>query len=225
MVEAYWSLTSAVADYYLGLHEADELDRLRQRLPTYSEALGEAQAVQRARVDTSLRAARAAQLRLGRMMGGGAQPLPADTPFCGPYATRYDAIFASGAPEEAKVLDELIPLRYGELQDAIEGVKRSEQWLDKVAADQGPGSTGLGMIRGLELLALNRRAFVQIVRDYNLQIHRYTQLALPGDIDTGRLVAMLIRTDSVVAQRGAETTTGGSRSAGLEFRPGASSRR
>ena len=216
MVQEYWALTATVADYYLGLHEAEELGRLRQRLPTYSQAIGEAQAAQRARVDTSYRAARAAQYRLARLMGTGTQPLPSDIPFCGPYATRFNEIFASRPPEEARLLNELIPLRLGEVQDAMSGVRRSEKWLDKVAADQGPSTMGDGMIRALELLALNRRAFVQLVRDYNLQIHRYTQLATSGEVAPEQLVAMLIRTDSTIASRG---------SSDLEFRPGGSSRR
>jgi hypothetical protein len=211
--EAYWALSSTVADYYLGLSEVQELQRLRQRVPTYSQTLSEAQANLAARVQASYRAARAAQLRLGRATGGDSRVLPTDIPFCGPYATRYAEIFAGGASEEARLLDELLPMRLAELMDAARAVERSEKWIEKVAADQSTGSDGTGMVRALELLALNRRAFVQIARDYNLQISRYAQLATPGNVDTGRLVAMLIRT------QGAGSFTAGQPS-GLEFRPG-----
>jgi hypothetical protein len=51
------------------------------------------------------------------------------------------------------------------------------------------------MLRALELLALRRRAFVQIGRDYNQRIVRYTELATPGDIGADRLIGMLIKRD------------------------------
>jgi hypothetical protein len=193
-VEAYWALTSAVADYYLGLSEINEILKLRQRLATYNTTLGESEAVLKTRVNTSLKAARAAQARLANLIGSGAMPLPSDVPFTGPYATRFETVFAGGAPEEARLIADLLPLRLVELQDAAESVLRAEAWVDQVAADQTAQSNGTGVLRALQLLALNRRAFVLIARDYNLQINRYSQLATPNQIDTGRLVAMLIRT-------------------------------
>ncbi|TWT99701.1 hypothetical protein Pla108_06440 [Botrimarina colliarenosi] len=199
-VDAYWSLTSAVADYYLGLAEVGEMDRLRQRLSTYSTTIGQAQTSLNTRINTSLKAARAAQFRLAQLMGGGVMPLPSDTPFTGPYATRFETVFPAGAPEEARLVAELLPLRLIELQDAAESVASSESWISRVASDQAAQSDGTGVMRALELLALNRRAFVQIARDYNLQINRYTQLAAPERVDTGRLVAMLIRTAPTGAQ-------------------------
>lgn len=222
LVDAYWALASAATDYYLGLAEADELGRLRQRVPTYSAALSEALTGLNTRVDTSLQAAQAAQLRLGRMMGGGARPLPIDVPFCGPYRTRFGEIFPGGGPEEARLLNELLPARLAELQAAAESVERSNNWLAKVAA-AGSGGDGAGMIRALELVALNRRAFVQIARDYNLQINRYTQLATPGGrVDTNRLVAMLIRTDAALTGASGGSLASGD---GLEFRSGAAASR
>ncbi len=221
LIEAYWALTSATADYYLGLHEADELGKLRQRVPTFSTALNEALSNLNGRVDTSLKAARAAQLHLGQLSSAGSRILPADTPFCGPYVTRYEEIFAGRGSEQARLLSELLPARLNELQEAAEAVERSEQSLAKVAADRA-GGNGTGMIRALELLALNRRAFVQIAKDYNLQISRYTRLATPGDIDTGRLVAMLIRTSSTPAWADSSSIANGQT---LDFRTGAASSR
>ena len=193
-VEAYWALTSATADYYLGLDEMVEMSRLRQTLPTYSTALGEAETGLRTRLDTSLKAAKAAQYRLAMLMGGGAMPLPSDVPFTGPYATRIESVFPQGAPAEARLIADLLPLRLAELQGAAADLAGSENWVDKVRADQQGGSDGRGVVQALKLNALSRRAFVQIARDYNLQINRYSQLATPDHIDTGRLVAMLIRT-------------------------------
>jgi hypothetical protein len=46
------------------------------------------------------------------------------------------------------------------------------------------------------LLALRRRAFVQITRDYNRRIARYTELSTPGQVASDRLVGMLIKSSS-----------------------------
>ncbi len=193
-VEAYWALTSATADYYLGLDEVVEMSRLRQTLPTYSNVLDAAEAGLKTRLDTSLKAARAAQFRLSNLMGGGVAPLPADIPFTGPYATRLASVFPDGAPAEAVLIAELLPSRLAELQNAAADLLGSENWVDTVRSDQHNGSDGQGVVQALKLNALSRRAFVQIARDYNLQINRFSQLATPDRIDTGRLVAMLIRT-------------------------------
>jgi hypothetical protein len=75
-------------------------------------------------------------------------------------------------------------------------VTRAEEWLNLVAAARSDNADVTGTLRALELLALRRRAFVQIVRDYNRRIARYSELASPGPIDAGRLIGMLIKRDS-----------------------------
>jgi hypothetical protein len=66
--------------------------------------------------------------------------------------------------------------------------------LDTVASsDAGDGSDTL---RVLELLALQRRAFVQIARDYNRRIARYAELSTTGTINAEQLVDMLIKRDN-----------------------------
>ncbi|MEN0111100.1 MAG: hypothetical protein AAF805_10295 [Planctomycetota bacterium] len=194
LVEAYWSLFSASADYYLGLYELDELERLSNGTTTYSQPVTEARAALGTRISTALKAARAAQYRLGRMIGDGSMPLTTDVPFTGPYATRIDQIFPGGGPDEARLLDELIPLRLAELYSSADAVGRSKAWLREVMNARNARSDGPGIVRALELLGLNGRAFVQLARDYNLQINRYARLAAPGQVDTGLLVGMLVRT-------------------------------
>lgn len=191
-IEAYWDLCSSVADYYLGLREAEELGNLQARLGggRMSNALRQAAGEQRVRVETSLLSARAAQHRLASLVGRNTLPLPGDLPFCGRYDTKLSQIFPAGAPAEADELHRLLPLRYAELVASADGITRAQQWVGKVATV--PTQTGDGMIRALELLAYNRRAFVQLARDYNRRITRYTELSRPGRIDNGRLVAMLI---------------------------------
>lgn len=213
-IDAYWDLCSSVADYYLGLREAEELSLLIQRAPAISGALRQAENELRVRLGTSQRAAVATQQRLASLMGRSSLGLPGDLPFCGRYGTKYDAIFPGGGPSEATQLDALIPLRYAELVGAAEAVVRSEQFVTSVASRSTQSSDGI--LRALELLALNRRAFVQIARDYNRRITRYTELSRPGRLDNGRLVAMLIGPSET--RLTSATGEGRSNSSGVTFR-------
>lgn len=205
LIYAYWDLCSSTVDYYLGLAEANELGRLRQQAGNGSAALNEAVEHWRTRIETSRLAATAAQRRLASMMSSASLPLPGDKPLCGAYTTRYAEVFAGRGSQEAQVLAQLIPLRYDELTEAAAAVQRSELFAESVK-QRDP--TGEGMVRALELLALSRRAFVQIAKDYNRQITRYTELATPGRVDTDRLVAMLVeRPSNATAASGARPLT------------------
>ncbi|MEX2091786.1 MAG: hypothetical protein WD971_03865 [Pirellulales bacterium] len=193
-VDAYWDLCSSVADYYLGVREQDELQRLRSSVANISPVWQQAESELGVRIGTSQRAAVASQYRLSSLMGGAdasSLPLPADLPHCGDYYARYDQVFAGRQSPEAQQLSDLLPMRYQELSDAALAVTRAEEFLGAIAAQRG-GGDGTGTLKALELLALRRRAFVQIARDYNRRIARYTELASPGQIDAGRLIGMLI---------------------------------
>lgn len=190
-IEAYWDLCASVADYYLGVREQDELRQLQQMLPRAAAAMRQAESEFQVRLDTSRLGAVASQRRLASMIGGSRTglPLPADLPHCGSYNTRYDEIFAGRPSVEAQELAALLSSRYSELRDAATAVARTKAWINDIAQKD---SEGIETLRALELLALRRRAFVQISRDYNRRISRYTELSTPGDIDSTRLVGMLI---------------------------------
>jgi hypothetical protein len=197
-IEAYWDLCSSIADYFLGLREQEEIARLRQAVRSASGALDQAERNLAVRVSTAERAARASQMRLASLMGRGPDrlPLPANPPHCGKYDTRHDRVFASRPSAEADELNQLIPLRFAELQAASAAVTRSEQWLMDAAASRMSMPDEASLLRALELLALERRAFVQIARDYNRRIARYVELAAPGQVGPDQLIGMLIKRDN-----------------------------
>jgi hypothetical protein len=199
-VEAYWDLCSSVADYYLSVHEQQELQRLRTEIPQASATLQQAEKELAVRVGTSQRAAMASQYRLASLMGLDESnlPLPGDMPHCGNYQSHYEQIFAGRPSAEAQELAALLPLRYAELKGAAAAVGRADNWLTSV---RRADSDGTGSIRALELLALHRRAFVQIARDYNRRIARYVELATPGEIGSERLVGRLITRAGTTATR------------------------
>jgi hypothetical protein len=203
-IEAYWDLCSSVADYYLGVREQQELQRLRTLLPQAGAAFQLAEKDLAVRVNTSQTAAMASQYRLASLLGRGEDylPLPGDFPHCGNYQSHYEQIFAGRRMAEAQELSALLPLRYAELKSAAAAVARSEEWLASVENVRRADSDGTGSIRALELLALHRRAFVQIARDYNRRIARYVELATPGEIGSERLIGRLIlRSDAATATR------------------------
>jgi hypothetical protein len=204
-VEAYWDLCSSVADYYLGLREQEELRHLIATLPRVGPTLQQAEKELAARIHTAQRAALASQYRLANLVGTGqtALPLPLDLPHCGSYHTMYAEIFASRPSAEAHALSELLPLRYSELKAAAAAVTQAEDWVRKVASAGSANTDGTGTTMALELLALHRRAFVQIARDYNRRIARYSELATPGEIGADRLIGMLIKRETTAAQRSA----------------------
>jgi hypothetical protein len=192
-VEAYWDLCSSLADYYLGLLEQEEMRKLASYVSQPGAELQQAGRELDVRVGTSQRAARASQLRLASMIGRGTNnlPLPADLPHCGSYTTHYQENFARRNVPEAQELAELLPQRYTELKNAAADVASAEDWLHHVASNTG-NNDGTGSVQALEFLALRRRAFVQIARDYNRRIARYAELASPGTISAERLTAMLV---------------------------------
>jgi hypothetical protein len=217
-VEAYWDLCSSVADYYLALREQAELKRRRAPLPRVDPAWDQAEKELAVRMSTSQRAAVASQMRLAGWLGRGILPLPADAPHCGSYHTRYEEIFAGRPSPEAQELAGLLPLRYAELKAAAAAVTRAEQWIDTVARSDADGTLTLP---ALEFLALRRREFIAIARDYNRRIARYTELASPGEIGADRLVGMLIKVEasSTATRPKLPTTEPGRQSRGTTAAP------
>ena len=145
-IGAYWDLCSSVADYYLGVREQDELQRLRSTVASVGPAWQQAAAELGVRLGTSQRAAVASQYRLASLMGSAdptGLPLPADMPHCGDYYARYDQVFAGRETPEAQQLSELLPMRYQELCDASLAVTRAEEFLNAVAAQAAATARGL----------------------------------------------------------------------------------
>jgi hypothetical protein len=188
-IESYWDLCASVADYYLGLRELDEAKKLHNYAQQGGQAWAQIESELGVRVKTSLKSAQASQLKVAALTGRGFGnlPLPSDTPHCAKYISHYDEIFRGGGPAEARELDALLPLRYAELENAATDVKNAEDHYDAISTRGDPDS-----LNALKLLALERRAFVQIARDYNERIARYLELASPGQLSASRLTGMLI---------------------------------
>ena len=197
-VELYWELSRAVGDYYLSLLEATQVAALRQGVLQPDPAWQRAEQQLRARVLLAKTRAVAAQQfvqgELARPLDA-PLPLPKDQPHCGAYDTRHDQIFRERPNRVAEHLHELLPQQYQGLRREAEAVARAFQWLDRVSTVRNPQSGGLELLLAYQTLAVERQNFLALVCDYNVNIARYTELALPGPVDTGRLVATLIQLD------------------------------
>ncbi len=194
-VEAYWHLTAKVAQYHLALQDVVRLKSLQASVNQPGPLWGrEIQALE-ARVQIAGRAAKVAQHRMQRLLGRSddeSLPLPSDLPHCGAYGTRYDEIFAERHSELAGQLNELLSLNYQAIRSRAARMAAANQWLQTVSQTRNPNTDGRGLLKAFELLTLRRSAFVDAVRDYNVNIASYAEVASPGEVSTGRLLAMLI---------------------------------
>ncbi len=213
-VEAYWDLSAAVTDYYLAVRAATELDALRQNVSQPGFMWDDARLAFTARIEVARRSAEAAQYHmqslLGRVAANGL-PLPSDLPHSGAYQTRYEKNFAGRPSTEAGQLNGLLPQMYEDLLKQAAAITADQQWLQTVDRQRDPQSDGTVLLKTYELIDLRRQEFIDSVSQYNTTIARYSELASPGEVSAGRLVAMLIgargvktRVDSEVTRTSAE---------------------
>lgn len=211
LVGLYWKLSQAVAEYRLVALEAVQLQSIYSGLGLAkpNQTWQQAQQTLTARTEVARSAVRVAQLRLQREAGlslDGPLPLPSDLPHCGAYDTRYEAIFRGRSSNEAQELSQLLPLQYRALGQCTLDAIDAQQWYNLTSQQQSQQHDGTQLLKTYEYLALQRRAFVSTTYHYNEHIARYTELAVPQNVDTNRLVAMLIESDSSPSpswQRGA----------------------
>ena len=197
-VRLYWELSEAVTNFHLDSLTELEIQSLRRGLVQASPAWTEAQQTAAARKRVSRSAVELAQVRLQNALGQPGQtelPLPADLPHCGAYETKYEQIFRGRGFSEAEQLSELLPLRHAELGRHAVAAITARDWLIKVSKQRSPQDDGMQLLKAYENLVLQRRAFVTSTYDYNTNIARYTELAVPQEIGTVRLVSMLIQSE------------------------------
>jgi hypothetical protein len=196
-VLAYWELSQAVTNYYLTYKERTELAALANGITLPSPDWEIARQTTSARLELARERVRVSQEHLALLMANstvGFMPLPNDVPFCGLYETRYAEIFQGRPSMFAQQLNELLPRAHQDLTTRAQEIAAARQWMFKVSDTRSPQTDGNELLKAYELFAARRRMFIEAVKQYNLGIVRYTEIATPGTLDTERLVAMLIRT-------------------------------
>lgn len=221
-VAMYWDLSHRVADYYLTVREELDLQAQRSGLLQPGQAWTSAQQAAAARKNIALNSVRAAQLRLQKALGrptDASLPLPTDLPHCGTYKTKYEKIFQGRTSREAEQLAQLLPLRHQALRHQAAHMAEALQWYNRVNQQRSAQSDATLLLKAYEQLAMHRRAFVAAAYTYNDDIARYTDLAVPQDVGSIRLVSMLIKSDSLA---GGNWQSGGIQRASAEESAGQS---
>ncbi|MEM8944846.1 MAG: hypothetical protein AAGD11_06645 [Planctomycetota bacterium] len=195
-VRLYWQLSRAVSDFRLAALEAMHLQTQRNGLLQPSADWTTALQAANGRKQIASAAVKIAQLRLHQAMGRSGEaalPLPTDLPHCGAYQTKYDQIFQGRGSPEARQLVDLLSMRHKQLAQASADTSAALQWHRLVSQQRGAQTDDRLLLKAYEQLALQRRAFVAAAYSYNQDIARYTDLAVPQEVGTVRLVAMLIQ--------------------------------
>ncbi len=196
-VELYWELATAVADYYVAVRSATEIRALRDGITQPDPSWSLAESRYRERANATRRRAELLQRRLRDRLGQSAAvdlPLPRDMPHCGAYMTRHDEIFGDRpTSSEAQMLHELLPMQYQALRQEANRIALEHQRLDEASRRRSPQSGGAKLLQAFETIVVRRQNFLNTVRDYNLSIAHYSQIALPERVAPQRLVATLIQ--------------------------------
>lgn len=198
IAQSYWRLAAAQAEYHWALKQRDVLADHTRPHGNLAGALG-AQAAAEADVRDAQVAVEQTQQELADLVGtGGAGKLPLtiDRPHVGDYRTHYESIFGTQPPPpRIRLIHRTLPLRRKAIDAHAEAIVAA---IDAVNAAGEPfRSSGQGLptlLETIDLLKHERRAFIALVRDYNLDIAEYAFAVAPAGAGGDTLVSMLIRT-------------------------------
>ncbi|MEO8496078.1 MAG: hypothetical protein ABI614_13490, partial [Planctomycetota bacterium] len=203
-VQSYWRLCLAIAEQNFARHEVRYLSELAPPQSQLDESLLTAEVAQ-----TQARQATAALLvldlqehlsEIGRLeLTGVARPV--DRPFVGPYATRFETLFANRtAPTQLKRIDRRLPHQLELIERRAEAVAAGENAATQLAQAYGGGAAGLSQVLdALEQLSHARRELLTAVLSYNEQIAEYSFAVVGPDVPTESLLGTLIRREEAAA--------------------------
>lgn len=197
IIQAYWQLTVAQAEYHWALEERDLAERYLQahaQLPAVASARSAAAANVR---DAQLNVAEAQQ-QLADTAGtvAGELPLSVDRPHVGSYTTLFEQLFAGRqAPPRIRLIHRTLPVRRQAIDAhgaAVVATLDAVEATGDEFATSGQGLTTLLML--FDELHCERQEFMAAVREYNDSIAEYLlSIASPGTTNEV-LVSRLILT-------------------------------
>lgn len=224
VLEAYWTLSTKLAAYHFALDERRRLDQIESMPGDGADSLAAARIGAELRVRQAKLAVVEAQHDLSAVLSGGApmsnvslttptlssssQPgsdgsLPQDVPHTGGYRTEYETLASRGVVSPTiKRIHETLPLELDVLKTHASLVEANERLLHGKSSAYRSGTDSLDtLLECHQRLYASRRAFLDSVLDYNLDIARYATLATPQNISAAQLVPMLIRNASAPRRR------------------------
>jgi hypothetical protein len=216
-IRAYWRLNVALRDYAWASDELKRLEQVASHRNAYEgPMLSTARAAASARVEEAKSSVVRAQAVLEGLIGPSIMPqyvmdqqqkaltvqkraaacMPVDTMLVGPYRTYFDVLFANrSAPGRARELDRLLPIRWETINDRTAAVQSATSAVHYAEQAHAKGEADMRDVLAChEELHKQRRAFLDAVLDYNIDVADYAvAVAAPGT-PTDKLVSMLIRT-------------------------------
>ncbi len=209
--KTYWRLAAAQASYHWALEQRDLL-RDQTRSHTNQPATLGARAAARADVRDAQLAVEQAQAELTNLMGASADrstPLANDRPHVGDYTTNYQDIFGNrAAPPRLRLVNRTLPLRRKAIDAHAEAIVAALDAVEATGEQFRTSGQGLStLLDVIENLKQQRQAFIDEVRDYNLDIAEYAFAVAPAGVASQTMVSMLIRTSPSATTAGPNRAT------------------
>ncbi len=196
IVQAYWRLATAQADYHWAL---DQRDRLAYYTRGHTNSAGALSARASARADVRDMQLAVAQAQQDLVMAIGAwqdasPPLAVDRPHVGDYRTEYESVFANRMPPaRIRLIHRTLPVLRQAIDAHCDAVVAAIDALEATGEHFETSGQGLDTILVvLDLLKRERRSFMSDVRNYNQDIAEYALAAAPPGLNPKALVAWLI---------------------------------
>jgi len=203
-VHAYWRLAEAVGEYHFSHERQQRLARLQAGNDEATD-LRTARAVAAAQIREAELQVTTAQHDLAEILlltPGTPLPLPANQPLVGPYRTLFAELFAGKkAPERARMLDQMLPLRNRAVEGHAAALLASEDALDAAIELQSSGQGRVAaVIAALDTEVRQQQAFLAAVCRYNHDIADYALVVVSPRTTPDLLVGTLIKLNRPAGQ-------------------------
>jgi hypothetical protein len=203
VVGKYWRLSRAIRDHRWAL---DELKRLEAVAPNRNAVEGPMLSTARAAAEARVHDAELVLVRARESLGDSVTAaVPAasksdfitgDRPLLGPYNTYFSAIFANRTPPgRMREIDRALPIRLQSVADRTAAVQSAMSAVHTAEEAHAKGETDMRTVLAChEQLHVQRRALLDAVLDYNLDIAEYAATVAAPGTPNDKFVAMLIHT-------------------------------
>lgn len=206
VVQTYWRLAMATA-------QIGQRQREQERLETVADLVGRQQPEARnaALLFAAFKAGQAG-LKEDEAVAGRLQrdladlvrrstrenPIPVDLPHVGNYQTHFERIYPDGnAPSQAVALHRTLPIRRQSIDARAAALRAADGLAAAVMEDYAAGKGTLAAVLAAEReLAVQERAFLRAICEYNLDIAEYALPLAPPNASAATVTGMLIKTQS-----------------------------
>ncbi len=197
VTRSYWRSLMRIAEYHWSSKESVFLASLAApKSPRDQMLLATAQEASAAHEIESELAALAAQRELGELvrLNPDSSPRPSDIPLVSNYKTNFELIYEKRtAPGKIAYLARSLPVQNRLVNARASSVQSAEELVLGFVDDYEAGSTPISnVLTAFDRLVLERRGFLNAVRDYNLAIADYSLAVVSASATPETLVSTLV---------------------------------